>query len=108
MVALTNGNYVVRSQNWSGNRGAATWGNGASGISGVVSDQNSLVGSSAGDKVSYNGVVALTNGNYVVASENWNGNRGAATWGNGASGSSGVVSDQNSLVGDSPGYQVGR
>ncbi len=41
--------------------------------------------------------MALTNGNYVVASENWNGNRGAVTWGNGTSGSSGVVTTTNSL-----------
>ncbi len=76
MVALTNGNYVVASENWNGNRGAATWGNGASGSSGVVSDQNSLVGDSPGYQVGGSGAVALTNGNYVVASENWNGNRG--------------------------------
>ncbi len=78
--------------------GAATWGNGASGSSGAVTTTNSLVGGSANDEVGSLRVVALTNGNYVVRSQNWSGNRGAATWGNGASGISGVVSDQNSLV----------
>ncbi len=67
VVALANGNYVVRSLLWNGNRGAATWVNGASGSNGVVSEQNSLIGSSAGDTVG-SSVVALSNGNYVVSS----------------------------------------
>ena len=41
VVALTNGNYVVRSPNWDNgaviNAGAATWRSGTSGVSGVVS-----------------------------------------------------------------------
>ncbi len=97
VVALTNGNYVVSSPQWNGARGAATWGNGASGSSGVVTTTNSLVGSSANDRVGSNGAVALSNGNYVVRNSQWNGARGAATWGNGASGSSGVVTTTNSL-----------
>jgi hypothetical protein len=48
-------------------------------------------------------VTALMNGNYVVLSPFWNGNRGAVTWVSGTSGqtldSSGIVSPQNSLVG---------
>src|SRR5262249_44781091 len=104
VTALTNGNYVVLSPSWNGNRGAATWGNGTTGVSGTVSESNSLVGSSAGDQVgAYPGVNALSDGNYVVSSPNWNGNRGAATWGSGTSGQTldgaGVVTPQNSLVG---------
>ena len=49
------------------------------------------------------GVTALTNGNYVVSSTNWdNGtasNAGAVTWGSGTAGISGAVSSANSLVG---------
>jgi Repeat of unknown function (DUF5650) len=108
VVALTNGNYVVPSSRWNGNRGAATWGSGTAGVSGVVSAANSLVGSSANDFVGVFGVVALTNGNYVVPSSRWNGNRGAATWGSGTAGVSGAVSVANSLVGSSAFDSVGR
>jgi filamentous hemagglutinin family protein len=48
-----------------------------------------LTGSQANDQVGLGGVVALTNGNYVVSSSSWNGSRGAATWGNGTLGISG-------------------
>ena len=69
--ALTNGNYVVRSYNWDNGAGAVTWGSGTAGVSGVVSSDNSLVGSTANDNVGYDGVTALTNGNYVVISPYW-------------------------------------
>src|SRR5262249_526900 len=72
VTALSNGNYVVRSDNWDGNRGAVTWGSGTAGISGVVSVTNSLVGSNVNDKVGGNGVTTLSNGNYVVSSPFWN------------------------------------
>jgi Repeat of unknown function (DUF5650) len=101
VTVLSNGNYVVNSSSWNGSRGAVTWGNGATGINGVVSAANSLVGSSVNDSVGLGEVTALTNGNYVVQSPDWNHLRGAATWGNGATGISGVVSAANSLVGSS-------
>lgn len=73
---------------------------GVTGISGAITSANSLVGSTAFDQIGNGGVIALTNGNYVVASSSWdNGaiqNVGAATWGNGTSG---AVSSANSLVG---------
>lgn len=106
VTALTNGNYVVNSHQWNANRGAVTWGNGAAGVTGAVSGSNSLVGTVAGDFVGTGGVYALTNGNYVVRSYAWNGNRGAATWGDGATGSTGAVSAGNSLVGTATGDQV--
>ena len=107
VTALSNGNYVVRSTLWNSTAaadvGAVTWGNGTSGISGVVSASNSLVGSSASDNVGSTGVTALTNGNYVVGTQFWDSgtivNVGAVTWGSGTSGISGVVSASNSLVG---------
>src|SRR5262249_9130837 len=102
---LTNGNYVVRSQFWNGNRGAATWGSGTTGVSGTVSDANSLVGTTPGDVVG-NNLTTLSNGNYLVRDPNWNGNRGAATWGSATAGVSVTGSDANSLVGPHPGPQL--
>ncbi len=114
---LTNNNYVISSPLWDNasivNVGAATWGNGLSGVVGFISPTNSLIGSQNNDLVGFI-VTVLTNGNYVVGSYNWrngsNANAGAATWGNGLSGIVGVVSPANSLVGtqanDSVGYGV--
>jgi|APTNR8051073442_1049403.scaffolds.fasta_scaffold07342_3 hypothetical protein len=99
ITALSNGNYVVSSQNWNGSRGAVTWGGGSTGITGTVSFINSLVGSLNDDQVGLGGITALSNGNYVVRSQNWNGSHGAATWSSGTSGVLGVVSDGNSVVG---------
>ncbi|MEQ8383907.1 MAG: hypothetical protein RH949_16260 [Coleofasciculus sp. A1-SPW-01] len=115
VVALTNGNYVVRSSLWDNsgvrNAGAVTWGDGSRGISGEVNPSNSLVGSQTGDKVGSYGVVALTNGNYVVSSPDWdNGgvsDAGAVTWGNGSRGISGEVNPSNSLVGSQTDDEVG-
>jgi filamentous hemagglutinin family protein len=105
VTALTNGNYVVRSAGWNDGTltalGAATWGNGATGISGIVSSANSLVGTNSFDWVSRSGVIALNNGNYVVGSNQWNNNRGAATWGNGLTGITGTINIANSLTGSS-------
>ena len=52
---MTNGNYLVRSSLWDNgsatDAGAVTFGNGETGVTGVVSAANSLVGSTAGDSV---------------------------------------------------------
>jgi hypothetical protein len=114
VTALTNGNYVVRSQYWhngaAANAGAATWCSGTTGLAGVVSAANSLVGTTANDNVGGN-VVALTNGNYVVACYTWsnggNAYAGAVTWGSGTAGVTGVVSAANSLVGTAANSYVG-
>ncbi len=113
-LVLTNGNYVVRSPFWDNgtatNAGAATWGNGSTGVSGVVSAANSLVGSTISDSIATNGQ-ALANGNYFLQSSSWdNGtvaNVGAVTWGNGSTGVSGVVSASNSLIGSTASDQLG-
>ena len=77
-----------------------TWGSGTAGVSGAVSAANSLVGTAAGDRGRHGGVTALSNGNYVVASSDWNRRAvGAVTWGSGTAGISGAVSAANSLVG---------
>jgi hypothetical protein len=81
--------------------------NGSTGLGEVVSATNSLVGSVPGDQVSTNGVVVLTNGNYLVASTYWSFSQGAVTWGSGTTGVSGVVSAANSLVGSTFNDEVG-
>lgn len=113
---LTNGNYVVISTTWDNgaiaDAGAVTWGNGATGTTGVMSAANSIVGSAAGDRVGFNGVTPLTNGNYVVGSSAWAGGPierlGAATWASGSGPSSFVVGPSNSLVGSTAFDQVGQ
>jgi len=116
VTALTNGNYVVSSPFWNKGglvvaAGAATWGNGTTGVSGAVSASNSLVGSIAADQASSGGITALTNGNYVVLSPLWNNGlattAGAATWGNGTTGVNGAISASNSLVGSTTADRVG-
>ncbi|MBY0421241.1 MAG: hypothetical protein K2Q06_02980, partial [Parvularculaceae bacterium] len=116
VVALANGNYVVVSPSWDNggiiDAGAATFGSGASGITGLVTTANSLVGSTASDLVGFNGVIALSNGNYVVNSNSWHSgpaaNVGAVTFGSGTTGVIGVVSSANSLVGSTSGDQLGN
>lgn len=118
-VALTNGNYVVASQNWlnpimgfASAAGAVTFCNGTTGCTGMeVGAGNSLVGTSTGDNVGL--VTPLTNGNYVVTAGFWdNGlttfNAGAATFCSGTSGCIGAVSPANSLIGTSAGDGVGN
>lgn len=116
-LALGNGNYLVSATQWDNgaiaNAGAVTWGSGSSGISGLVSASNSLVGGTAGDQVGSGGMLALTDGNYVVKSFLWD-NTGAGiadaraiTWGDGAAGTDGAVSTTNSLVGAAAADQLG-
>jgi hypothetical protein len=112
VTPLNNGNYLVRSVSWNGNRGAVTWGNGTTGVSGIISEANSLVGTNPGsvytaDRVGSGGIGLLSSGNYVVQSSHWNGGLGAATWGSAATGVSGTISATNSLVGTDPGDRVG-
>ena len=113
VTELSNANFVVSSPNWDNgaavvDAGAVTWGNGNTGVSGIVSETISLVGSKAGNQVGSGGVTALTNGNFVVASPHWYNGAvdGAVTWGNGDTGMSGIVSETNSLVGSLIGYQL--
>ncbi|WP_232530116.1 Calx-beta domain-containing protein [Rosistilla oblonga] len=116
VTVLSNGNYVVRSPYWgsgvAANAGAVTWGDASNGVSGVISASNSLVGSTNEDQVGFGGVVALSNGNYVVRSRFWDNGLatdvGAVTWGEGSTGVSGVVSASNSLVGSKTNDRVGN
>ncbi len=112
---LKSGNYVVGSSTWDSgampDAGAATWCSGTSGCMGTITNGNSLVGSQANDKVSSSGVVAITQGRYVVLSPNWaNGAAaiaGAVTPCNGNGGCTGTVSGSNSLVGTGADNLVG-
>lgn len=119
VTVLTNGNYVAKSPRWDQpspvviDAGAATWCSGLGGTVGLISSSNSLTGATAGDRVG-NGVIALTNGNYVLSSPLWDGvspaliDAGAATWGNGKGGSVGKVGPANSVTGSTMGDSVGN
>jgi hypothetical protein len=132
VTALANGNYVVDSTYWGGALcleagigaqflGAATWENGTAPAVGTVNAANSLVGTinaqlGTGNRVGLGGVIALTNGNYVVDSPDWGLGQpfttpipalGAVTWGNGTTGLIGTVSADNSLVGSFYGDDIG-
>jgi hypothetical protein len=117
VVALSNGNYVVSSAVWDNTSpvkidvGAATFCHGTSGCVGAVSAANSLIGTTASDFISSNGITALSNGNYTVSSAAWdNGTTtdvGAVTFCNGTSGCAGVVSAVNSLIGSTTSDVVG-
>jgi hypothetical protein len=108
ITVLKNGNFVILSPHWHNAKvadaGAVTLVDGITGREGIVTEENSLVGSSQDDAVgAANSVTALANGNYVVATPTWsNGasaNAGAATFGDGTAGVIGVVSVVNSLIG---------
>ena len=109
---LKNGNYLVFRPGWNNGRGAVTWCSGTTGVSGLISASNSLVGAIPGDNVGWaEGVVELSNGNYVVCSPSWDNGSivdvGAVTWCNGKTGLTGVVSESNSMIGSKTNDRVG-
>lgn len=117
---LSNGDYLVINQTWgpgdgpigfSDGVGAVTWGSGETGVSGMVSSENSLIGSQPGDEVGSGGVTPLTNGHYVVNSPKWSdGDKsevGAATFVRGGGPIVGTVNATNSLIGSTPEDHVG-
>ena len=110
VVVLPNGNFVVTDPAFSNSTASAIGAVYVFSPSGALI--STLTGSSANDRVGNGGVVVLTNGNYVISSYYWRNDSvsevGAATWGSGASGVSGVVSARNSLIGDHSGDQVSR
>jgi hypothetical protein len=114
--ALTNGHYVVFSPNWNngvpGQKvGAVTWANGTTGKVGPVLASESLIGSQMNDMVGGTLGIALSNGNYVVISPDWNNgsamSAGAVTLCDGTGPTVGVVSPTNSIVGTSSMDQIG-
>jgi len=102
VVALPNGNYVVKSRYYS------TWGNGTTGTTGDVVDAQTLTGIQDDN---YR-VLVLTNGNYLVIDQRWdNGGLttdvGAITWVNGLAGFDGAQGVGNSLTGTSKNDLIG-
>ncbi|MGE0482662.1 MAG: filamentous hemagglutinin N-terminal domain-containing protein [Gammaproteobacteria bacterium] len=104
---ISNGRYYVASPDWNGDMGALTFGSITTGVAGVVSAANSLVGSSAGDRIGQEIVDLFFTDRLLVLSETWNGSRGSVTVINPAAPLTGVVSATNSLVGSAAGDQVG-
>ncbi len=109
VIALPNGNYLVRSQGFDdgaiANVGSVTWCNGTSGCIGAISLSNLLLGASATGQISDAGVTVFPDDSYVVQSslfDNASGpvaNAGAYTFGNGDAGTTGRVGTDNSIVG---------
>ena len=91
--------------------GAVRWCSGTGGCVGAMSAANALVGSTPGDQVGKPASQALSNGNYVVNSRQWDNagvvNVGASTWGNRSTGTTGVVSTSNSLFGTAANHAIG-
>ncbi|MFM8374841.1 MAG: YDG domain-containing protein, partial [Phenylobacterium sp.] len=116
MWVLPDGDYVVTSTRWDSGPivdvGAVTWGSGTSGVTGLVSATNSLIGSTAYDAIGSAFILVLPNGAYVVGSPSWSNGpasrAGAATWAAGDGSTVGVVTAANSLVGSQTGDQVGQ
>ncbi|OAI06254.1 hypothetical protein A1353_09595, partial [Methylomonas methanica] len=122
--------YLVLNPQWNASTGAVTMGSALSGISGVISSSNSLVGGAAGDQVGSSGITqfvtefhdynssgALITGTeyyrnfFVIASPHWqNGasaDAGAVTWASGLAALTGTVSSSNSLVGGNANDRIG-
>lgn len=116
VTGLPNGNFVVLTPAWDLNKvkevGAVTLCNGESGCSGPISDENSLVGSRAYDRVGSGGITPLVNSNYVIRSPVWDHENvfdaGAITWCDGQTGCIGTVTAVNSLVGSSHYDMIGN
>ena len=86
--------------------GAVTWVSGTTGLNGVVTPANSLVGTTAQDQLGTSFAV-LSNGNFAVGSPSFRSagqaNAGAVTWGSGSGPTVGTLSAANSLVGTTAG-----
>lgn len=115
IIVLASGNYLVRSPGWDSdsavNAGAVTFVRGDTGLDGVVSPANSLVGSSIDDRLGFRNIFALPNGNYVVTASDWDngnqGNAGAVVFGRGDTGVVGTISAANALIGSTLNDRVG-
>lgn len=106
VIALTNGNYVFSSPLWPGspgpNGGAVTWAYGGHPTTGEVGPENSLVGAFVGNGLIPGGLLALEDGNYVMASLRRLDERGLVILGNGNFPQVGTVREFNSVMGVVP------
>lgn len=111
VVALAHGRYVVGSDSWSTSTeidvGAVTWINGNQfglGTAGIVSQANSLVGSSENDRLGQpGGISALPDGSFVLESAIFNANQffpdtGAIAWPRPGLGETGTLSQMTSVI----------
>lgn len=107
MVPLADGNYVITDVVWNNGSveqaGAVTCGNGITGVSGVVSSDNSLLGTRENNRVGLGGVRVLTNGSDVISSPDLDSedlaDAGALTFVGADTGLTGIIDETNSLVG---------
>ncbi len=103
VTALRNGNFVVESMTEDGVP-LITWADGTKAAAGTPSTANSFYGTPFG---SLSRVLELSDGNFVVSFPNWNDGVGAVTWMDGGAGLVGPLSALTSIVGRSPGDNVG-
>jgi hypothetical protein len=112
---LANGNYLVRSAKWDNgsltDAGAVTFCSGTVGCTGVVSAQNSLIGTTANDKLGFNTPIVDSTGHYFIQATGWDNNgiveAGALRVCDTGTGCMGTITPANSLVGTSPFDRVG-
>jgi len=76
VIALSDANYAIASPMWDApgipDAGAVTWGNGVTGTVGAISAGNSLIGSTAGDRIgNFYRPVPLPAGRYAIGSSLW-------------------------------------
>jgi hypothetical protein len=116
VAALANGHYVVETRAWSGLpdfRGAVTWGNGVTGVTGAISSARSIVARSAGGFSTLSSAVALSDGHYVIAAPGWDDGRlgpvGAVFWIDGSGPGSGPLDGfrERATIGASANAQTG-
>ncbi len=115
VVALANGNYVVVSRDWNNgstvDAGAVTWADGSTGLVGEVSGANSLVATTANDRLANVDVIAFSDGRYVVRSSLWDDgatvDAGAVTLGRGDVALIGAIEPANSVRGTVSGGGAG-
>jgi hypothetical protein len=109
ITILPNNNFVVKSINWDNgafnNAGAVTYCSGIAPTTGTINSTNSLIGNKTNEKVG-EVIKVLTNGNYVVGTPKFidtdtfgDYRSGAVTYCNGTTGTTGIVSKNNSLTG---------
>ena len=108
VVALSNGNYVVRDRTWGDSRGKVIWVNGASRASGSLNDREAITGDDFQQQVGRD-VIALSNGDYLVVALGCRSiafQRGAISWRSGRRASSGSMSPENSLCGTESSFDL--
>ncbi len=101
------GRYLVKTPSFNGSAGALTFGSITTGVKGVVSAANSLVGANPGDQMG-SGIFAFSFSNGPVLMLSAHGGRGAVTYLNPANPPRGAISAANSLVGSTFGDGNGQ